>query len=120
MMESLAPRGELEEVLCEGGLLAGVQRLRVVGGDRAVQPWVSADGRWVLCYNGVIFNYRELRAELTGLRRRLCTYSDTEVVLEAFLQWAEDPANPLRPDFALSPLTTSTRPPPRPLYPLPS
>src|SRR6266851_1676873 len=90
MIESLAPRGELEEVLCEGGLLAGVQRLRIVDRDRAVQPWVSADGRWVLCYNGEIFNYRELRAELTGLGRRLRTDSDTEVVLEAFLQWGED------------------------------
>jgi len=102
MIESLAPRGELEEVLCEGGLLAGVQRLRIVDRDRAVQPWVSADGRWVLCYNGEIFNYRELRAELTGLGRRLRTDSDTEVVLEAFLQWGEDAVSHLRGEFAFA------------------
>ena len=39
-------------------------RLRIVDRDRAVQPWTSADGRWLLCYNGEIFNHRELRAQL--------------------------------------------------------
>ena len=85
MIGALARRGEVEEVLLTGRLLAGTQRLRIVDGERAVQPFVSADGRWVLCYNGEVFNYRALQAELTGLGHRLRTDSDTEVVLEAFL-----------------------------------
>ena len=60
MIESLAPRGEVEEVLRYDDLLMGAQRLRIVDGERAEQPWVSADGRWVLCYNGEVFNHREL------------------------------------------------------------
>ena len=62
MLAALAPRGEVTETRSESGLLAGTRRLRIVDRDRAVQPWTSADERWLLCYNGEIFNYRELRA----------------------------------------------------------
>src|SRR5580700_8225246 len=86
MLDLLAPRGEIEETRCDDGLQAGTQRLRIVDRDRAVQPWLSQDGRWLLCYNGEIFNYRQLRAELTGLGREFRSQSDTEVALEAFLQ----------------------------------
>jgi asparagine synthase (glutamine-hydrolysing) len=67
MLAALAPRGEILETRRGPGLLAGTQRLRIVDRDAAVQPWTSADGRWVLCYNGELFNYRELAAQLTAL-----------------------------------------------------
>ena len=51
------------------------------------QPFVSADGRYAVVYNGEIFNYRELRAELEALGRRFTTQTDTEVALSAFAQW---------------------------------
>jgi asparagine synthase (glutamine-hydrolysing) len=102
MLDVLAPRGEIEETLCDDGLLAGTQRLRIVDRDRAVQPWLSRDGRWLLCYNGEIFNYRELRAELLALGRELRSESDTELALEAFLQWGEDAAGRFRGEFALA------------------
>ena len=87
MLDSLAPRGEITEAGCDDGVLAGVQRLRIVDAEHAVQPWIGGDGRWVLCYNGEIFNYREIRAELVERGCELRSDSDTEVVLEAFLQW---------------------------------
>jgi asparagine synthase (glutamine-hydrolysing) len=102
MIGSLAPRGEVEEVLLTGRLLAGTQRLRIVDAERAVQPFVSADGRWVLCYNGEVFNHRALQAELTSLGHRLRTDSDTEVVLEAFLEWGVDAVRRLRGEFAFA------------------
>jgi asparagine synthase (glutamine-hydrolysing) len=102
MLDSLAPRGEIEETACDGWLLAGAQRLRIVDRDRAVQPWLSPDGRWVLCYNGEIFNYRQLRAELIGMGREFRTESDTEVALEAFLTWGEHAVSRFRGDFALA------------------
>jgi len=102
MIGSLAPRGEVEEVLLTSRLLAGTQRLRIVDGERAVQPFVSADGRWVLCYNGEVFNYRALQAELTSRGHRLRTDSDTEVVLEAFLEWGADAVRRLRGEFAFA------------------
>jgi asparagine synthase (glutamine-hydrolysing) len=102
MMGSLAPRGEVQEVLLDDGLLAGTQRLRIVDRDRASQPWVSGDGRWLLCYNGEVFNHRQLRAELEGLGHRFRSESDTEVVLEAFLEWGEGAAGRLRGEFAFA------------------
>ena len=102
MLASLAPRGEVEETLATERLLAGTQRLRIVDAERAIQPFTSADGRWVLCYNGEVFNYRVLQAELTSLGHRLRTDSDTEVVLEAFLEWGAGAVSRLRGEFAFA------------------
>jgi asparagine synthase (glutamine-hydrolysing) len=66
MLDSLTPRGETPEAGCDDAVLAGVQRLRIVDPEGGVQPWISTDGRWVLCYNGEVFNHHELRAELVS------------------------------------------------------
>ncbi len=100
MLDALRPRGEVEEVHRDADLLAGTHRLRIVDADGSAQPWLSADGRWLLCYNGEVFNYRGLRDELRGLGREFRSAGDTEVVLEAFLQWGETAAARLRGEFA--------------------
>ncbi|MGW1061536.1 asparagine synthetase B family protein [Micromonospora rubida] len=100
MLAALAPRGEVTETRREAGLLAGTRRLRIVDRDRAVQPWVSADGRFLLCHNGEIFNHHELRAELTRLGHPFRSESDTEVLLAAFLAWGEDAVRRLRGEYA--------------------
>lgn len=52
------------------------------------QPMVSADGRWVLAFNGEIYNYKELRAQLDAVTPRTWRgSSDTEVLLEAVATW---------------------------------
>ncbi len=102
MLDALAPRGDIEEIACQNGLLAGSQRLRIVDPDRAVQPWLSRDGRWLLCYNGEIFNHRQLRTELIGLGREFRSESDTEVALEAFLTWGEHAVGRFRGEFAFA------------------
>lgn len=102
MLDLLAPRGEVTETRLEGGLLAGTRRLRIVDPDRAGQPWVSADRRWVLCYNGEVFNHHELRRELHRLGHRFHTGSDTEVVLAAFLRWGEEAVLRLRGEWAFA------------------
>ena len=102
MFGSLAPRGEVADVLRADDLIAGTQRLRIVDRRRAAQPWVSPDGRWVLCFNGEIFNHRELRAELAVLGRDFRTASDTEVLLTAFIQWGEHAVTRLRGEFAFA------------------
>ncbi|MFI0793324.1 asparagine synthetase B family protein [Micromonospora rubida] len=100
MLAVLAPRGEVTETRREVGLLAGTRRLRIVDRDRAVQPWASADGRFLLCHNGEIFNHHELRAELTRLGHPFRSESDTEVLLAAFLAWGEDAVRRLRGEYA--------------------
>jgi len=65
------------------------------------QPWVSADGRCVLVYNGEIYNDEALRRELTSLGHRFRTRCDTEVVMAAWLQWGRRCVEKLCGMFAL-------------------
>src|ERR1700761_1804924 len=102
MLEALRPRGEVEEVRVGASLLAGVHRLKIVDAQRSVQPWMSADGRWLLCYNGEIFNHQALRGELIRLGREFRTAGDTEVVLEAYSAWGESAVQRLRGEFAFA------------------
>lgn len=67
------------------GVCLGHQRLAILDLDhRAAQPMVSANGRYVVVYNGEIYNFRELRTDLEAAGAQLHTASDTEVLLELF------------------------------------
>ncbi|KIZ17776.1 asparagine synthase (glutamine-hydrolyzing) [Streptomyces natalensis] len=70
----------------------GHRRLAVIDIEGGAQPMaVEHDGRTlvVTTYSGEVYNYRELREELTRLGHTFRTSSDTEVVLHAYLQWGE-------------------------------
>lgn len=70
------------------GVCLGHNRLAILDLSPAgAQPMASSDGRYVLSYNGEVYNYRELRAELGGAWR---TETDTEVVLRAWERWGPD------------------------------
>ena len=58
--------------------------------ERGAQPMADGTGRYVITYNGEIYNYLELRAELQALGHVFHTGTDTEVILEAFKAWGED------------------------------
>jgi len=53
------------------------------------QPMSSIDGRYILIFNGEIYNYIELRDELKSLGHVFRTQTDTEVLLNAFMEWGE-------------------------------
>src|SRR5687768_13365828 len=80
-------RGPDHQALDYGtGFAVGAARLAIIGpGEEANQPFWSASRRHVLAYNGAIYNYREIRAELEQRGIRFRTASDTEVLLEALL-----------------------------------
>jgi asparagine synthase (glutamine-hydrolysing) len=65
--------------------LLGHRRLAILDlSDRAAQPMSSADGRHTIVFNGEIYNYPALRAELEAAGARFSTSSDTEVLLHLF------------------------------------
>ncbi len=68
-------------------LAMGMRRLAIIDLQTGDQPMQSRDGQWVICYNGEIYNYLELRAELEQRGHVFRTRSDTEVLVEAFAEW---------------------------------
>lgn len=80
------------QTLDDGRILAlGHRRLSIVDlSETANQPFASASGRYRMVYNGEIYNWRALRAELVALGADFRTQSDTEVLLNAFQVWGAD------------------------------
>lgn len=69
----------------------GHVRLSIIDlSEAANQPFLSVDRESVLVYNGEIYNFQELRAELGAAGRVFRTHSDTEVVLQAYQEWGTD------------------------------
>ena len=86
---------------CEGGVGLAHTRLAIVDlSGAAAQPMKSADGRFVGVFNGEIYNWIELRAELEARSAVFCTQSDTEVLLEGYRLWGEGVLARLRGMFA--------------------
>ncbi len=80
------PDGEGQFV--DGPLALGHRRLAIIDlSPMGAQPMATADGRYVLTFNGEIYNYQELRAELAARGRAFVSRSDTEVLLQAFAAW---------------------------------
>jgi asparagine synthase (glutamine-hydrolysing) len=90
--------------------LTGLAHRRLVVIDRVggEQPMRSPDGRYVLVYNGEVYNYRELRAELAAQGYRFTTASDTEVVLAGWLAWGPAAFDRFNGMFALAIADTVT------------
>jgi asparagine synthase (glutamine-hydrolysing) len=84
-------------------LALGHRRLAILDLDhRADQPMLAPDGRAAIVFNGEIYNYRELRAELEAAGEHFHTSSDTEVLLRLFLRHGPSMLPRLRGMFAFA------------------
>jgi len=89
MTDSIAHRGpDGEGQWIEGGIGLGHRRLSIIDLSPAGhQPMQTTDGRYVISYNGEIYNFRELRRELKTRGYQFRSHTDTEVLLYALAEW---------------------------------
>src|SRR5262249_40111202 len=86
--------------LCVG---LGHRRLAILDlSDRGRQPMGSRDGRTWIVFNGEIYNYRDLRRDLTALGYSFTTDTDTEVLLQAYQHWGEECLSHLQGMYAFA------------------
>lgn len=102
MTRRLAHRGpDAEGFFIENGIALGHRRLSIIDlSDDARQPMYDASGRYVLVFNGEMYNYREVRAKLPDYPFR--TGSDSEVLLAAYARWGTDCLKHFNGMFALA------------------
>ena len=104
MTDAIAHRGpDGQGQWIEGNVGLGHRRLAIIDLTPAAhQPMVNADHRYVLSYNGEIYNFRELRTELEAMGFWFRSNSDTEVVLNALAAWGVKALDRFNGMFALA------------------
>jgi asparagine synthase (glutamine-hydrolysing) len=106
MTDALAHRGpNASGVWCGTNAVLGHRRLSIIDlSEASNQPFHSTDGRYTIVFNGEIYNYRELRAELERGDRphTFRTGSDTEVLLAAYARWGTESLHRLFGMFAFA------------------
>jgi asparagine synthase (glutamine-hydrolysing) len=104
MCDLIAHRGpDGHGVYCEGPVGFGHRRLAIIDlSPGGAQPMQTPDGALVITFNGEIYNYRELKAELAGKGHAFRSESDTEVILAAYREWGTACVERLDGMFALA------------------
>ncbi|HET9682292.1 MAG TPA: asparagine synthase (glutamine-hydrolyzing), partial [Candidatus Limnocylindrales bacterium] len=101
MADQIRHRGPDDDgYLVNDRVALGFRRLSIIDLTTGHQPMTRNAGDLTVIYNGEIYNYRELRAELTALGYTFDTASDTETLLHGYLEWGTDLPNHLRGMFA--------------------
>lgn len=104
MQQAIRHRGpDAQGLLVLSGCGLVHQRLSIIDLSPAgAQPMPDATGRYQIVFNGEIYNYRELRKELEQRGAKFRTQTDTEVILEGYVQWGKDLLPRLRGMFAFA------------------
>ena len=102
-MQRRGPDGSGEWYGRDGAVGLGHRRLAIIDlSENGAQPMASADGKTIVSFNGEIYNYRELRAELEARGRRFRSQSDTEVLLHLYQVHGRHMLGKLRGMFAFA------------------
>jgi asparagine synthase (glutamine-hydrolysing) len=103
MADSLSHRGpDASGVYASERVGLAHTRLSIIDLAGGAQPLANEDGQVVVTFNGEVFNYIELRAELVAAGHVFHTKSDTEVLVHGYEQWGDDFANRLIGQFAFA------------------
>ncbi|HNV69414.1 MAG TPA: asparagine synthase (glutamine-hydrolyzing), partial [Candidatus Ozemobacteraceae bacterium] len=92
MTDAIAHRGPDGEGFYSDGFIGlGHRRLAIIDLSPAGhQPMLSRDGQVILSFNGEVYNFQELRVELEALGQHFRSRTDSEVVLNAWVEWGAD------------------------------
>jgi asparagine synthase (glutamine-hydrolysing) len=92
MVDAMVPRGpDSGGVWSQGSAAFGHRRLKIIDlSETAQQPMVDATLGLTIAFNGCIYNYKELRADLEGKGYQFFSQGDTEVILKAYHHWGPD------------------------------
>ncbi|MEE9423497.1 MAG: XrtA/PEP-CTERM system amidotransferase [Methylococcales bacterium] len=90
------------DIYTDPGVGLGHRRLSIIDLSSGQQPMVSPDGRATIVYNGEVYNFPELREQLLEKGYSFSTHCDTEVILNAWLEWGEQCVDRLRGMFAFA------------------
>lgn len=103
MCRIITHRGPDEQgTVVRGRAALGMRRLSIIDLKTGQQPIFSADGRFAIIFNGEIYNYRELKAELEERGHEFKTNSDTETILHSFVEYGSGCVERLRGMFAFA------------------
>lgn len=103
MMARIEYRGPDESgIYLNKQVALGNVRLSIIDIQTGQQPLSSADGKYWIVFNGEIFNYIELKADLKRLGHIFRTESDTEVLLNAYIEYGSDCLNRLNGQFVFA------------------
>jgi len=102
-MAARGPDGKGGWISHDGRVGFGHRRLSIIDlSDAGAQPMTSADGKFIVTFNGEIYNYRALRKGLEAKGRVFCSQSDTEVLLHLYAEKREAMVHDLRGMFAFA------------------
>jgi asparagine synthase (glutamine-hydrolysing) len=103
MARSIAHRGPDDEgFFIAGPVGLGFRRLSIIDLAGGHQPMSNSEGTVWIIFNGEIYNYKELRAELQSKGHEFRTNSDTEVIIHGYEEWGTDVFNHLNGMFGLA------------------
>ena len=104
MLDAIVHRGpDGEGSFVDGAYAVGHRRLAIIDLSPAGhQPRESSNGRYVISYNGEVYNFKELRLELEAKGYQFRSRTDTEVVLNAFCEWGTKALDKFNGMFALA------------------
>jgi asparagine synthase (glutamine-hydrolysing) len=103
MCERMVHRGpDAEGLHVDGRVGLGMRRLSIIDLPGGQQPIFNEDRSMAIVFNGEIYNYRELRAELVARGHTFTTGSDTEAILHAYEEYGEAAVARLRGMFAFA------------------
>lgn len=101
MMDTIVHRGpDAAGMYADGDIALGFRRLSIIDLESGNQPMFNEDGSLVLVFNGEIYNFKDLRAELEKQGHIFANNSDSEVLLHGYEQWGEEFVTKLRGMFA--------------------